>query len=196
MSTFELAISTASVLHAGQVRKGTNIPYITHPLAVAGLVYEYGGDETEACAAVLHDTVEDCGGLATLKMIQKQFGDEVADIVLQCSDSLTSDPEKKGPWKERKLAYLASFPRKSRSAVLVTACDKLHNARTILADVRRARRTTPDGVAGVWNRFQAGYEGTCWYYSEVIRVLIASHCDPMLVGELMRVVGDMRGFKP
>jgi len=194
MSTFELAISTASVLHARQVRKGTNIPYITHPLAVAGLVYEYGGTDTEACAAVLHDAVEDCGGLATLKIIRDQFGDDVARIVLECSDSVTDG--EKGPWKERKLAYLASFPTKCPGAVLVTGCDKLHNARTILADVRLARRTTPDGVADVWNRFQAGYDGTRWYYNEVIRVLIASHCDPMLVGELMRVVGDMRGFKP
>jgi (p)ppGpp synthase/HD superfamily hydrolase len=98
---FERALRHAAQLHRRQHRKGTNIPYITHLLAVAGLVAEYGGTEEEVVGALLHDTVEDTS--ATVEDIRSWYGDEVAKIVERCSDT---DVTPKPPWHERKEAYV------------------------------------------------------------------------------------------
>src|SRR6476646_2241794 len=103
---FEDAVRYVVIAHAAQKRKDTQIPYVAHLLAVSALVLEAGGTEEQAIAALLHDAAEDCGGQPRLDDIRHRFGDEIADIVEACSDSLTEDAAEKAPWKERKAQYL------------------------------------------------------------------------------------------
>ena len=130
---FEEAFSYATRLHAGQYRKDTTVPYVAHLLGVASLVLEGGGDEDQAIAALLHDAVEDQGGKATLEEIRRRFGETVAAIVEGCTDAMTIP---KPPWRERKEAYIVHLRTASAPQRLVSAADKLHNARAILADYR------------------------------------------------------------
>ena len=170
----------AAQLHAGQVRKGSGTPYIAHLLAVTSLVLERGGDEDEATAALLHDTAEDQGGEATLAEIRGRFGPAVAEIVEACSDTMATP---KPPWRARKEAFLARLPQASPSVRLVSTADKLHNARTILADLRTEGDT-------VWDRFQGGKEGTLWYHRSLVEILPGDGSDP-LAEELDRVVSEI-----
>jgi len=171
------ALQLAWKLHDGQFRKGTTIPYISHLIAVSSLALEHGANENEAIAALLHDAVEDAGGMPTLEMIRAQFGQAVADIVEGCTDSYT---EPKPNWRQRKKAYLAHLAQASPSVRLVSASDKLHNARSILSDLR---------VQGpsLWMRFTAGKEGSLWYYLALVRAF-ESHSRTALVDELDRTV--------
>ena len=162
---FADALAYACQVHHGQRRKGTGIPYIAHILGVAALALEYGADEEEAIAALLHDAAEDGGGEATLAEIRARFGDVVGDIVLGCSDSLVEDPEDKLPWQERKENYLAHLENASASVCLVSAADKLHNVRSIIRDYHE------HGDA-IWDRFQGRRDGTLWYYETVADTLI------------------------
>jgi len=148
------AFRYAAEKHAGQTRKQTAVPYLSHLMAVASLVLEAGGDEDMAIAALLHDVVEDCGGMPRLREIRKKFGARVAKIVEGCTDSFG---EPKPEWIERKKDYLREVKRADRETRLVSASDKLHNVRTILADYRA------DGEA-IWTRFNGKKEGTLWYY--------------------------------
>ena len=163
---FTHAVDVARILHAHEPRKGTAIPYLSHVLAVAALVLEHGGSETQAIAALLHDTAEDHGGEARLAMIRAEFGEDVAVIVRACSDSLGAKGEDKEPWWPRKVRYLAQLEHEPDAAVLVSAADKLHNARAILAGYRS------NGEA-VWKRFNAdaGRGGTLWYYARLADLL-------------------------
>ncbi|HEV7860340.1 MAG TPA: HD domain-containing protein [Pyrinomonadaceae bacterium] len=178
---FDVALSFAARLHAGQLRKGTEIPYVAHLLAVAGLVLEYGGNEDEAIAALLHDAIEDQGGAATREVIRRLFGEEVTEIVNGCTDT---EEMPKPPWRERKEAYLAHVREANSSVRLVSAADKLHNARSVLADLR---------VIGdeVWSRFKGGREGTLWYYRALVQAYRAGGGSSPLVEELDRVVSEM-----
>jgi (p)ppGpp synthase/HD superfamily hydrolase len=151
---FRAALTLAFDLHRAQERKGSGVPYVAHVLGVASLVMEHGGDEDAAIAALLHDAVEDQGGLTILAKIEADFGKKVADIVLACSDSVSST---KPPWRERKEAYIAHLQQAPAEAQLVSACDKLYNLRTIVADYARV------GEA-LWARFTGGREGVLWYY--------------------------------
>ena len=155
---FATALGYAATLHATQLRKGTHTPYVSHLLAVSALAIEYGANEDEAIAALLHDAIEDQGGAETRRRIAALFGPTVAEIVDGCTDT---DVTPKPPWRERKERYIAHVPHASRSVRLVSMCDKLHNARSLLTDVR-ARR--PD----MWSRFNAGREDTLWYYRELV----------------------------
>ena len=157
-SRYEAALVMASQLHASQKRKGTSIPYISHLLAVSSLVLEHGGSEDQAIAALLHDAVEDQGGLPTLVKIRDHFGDVVAEIVDHCTDAYE---EPKPEWRIRKEEYIASIAEKPLDAVLVSCADKLHNARAILNDLR----TLGDEL---WGRFTGGKEGTLWYYQSLV----------------------------
>lgn len=157
---FEKALIYAYRVHAEQERKGSGVPYISHLLAVAALVLEAGGSETEAIGALLHDAVEDQGGRERLAEVKEEFGPEVADIVEGCSDAF----EKPKPgWWERKKRYLAHLPEASASVLMVSVADKLHNARCILADYREIGEE-------LWSRFKTGKEGTLWYYQKLIQV--------------------------
>lgn len=174
------ALQLAWRLHARQVRKGTTIPYVSHLIAVSGIALEHGANEDEAIAALLHDAVEDAGGLPTLDMIRARFGGTVADIVDGCTDAYV---EPKPPWRARKEAYLAHLASGSPSVRLVSASDKLHNARTILADLR------VHGPA-LWVRFTAGRDGSLWYYRALVQAFEAHGRTP-LVGELDRTVQEI-----
>ncbi|MDZ7630260.1 MAG: HD domain-containing protein [Gemmatimonadaceae bacterium] len=151
---FTEALVLASEAHATQRRKGTDIPYIGHLLAVAALVIEAGGDEDAAIAALLHDAVEDQGGAPMLQQIRERFGPDVADIVDACTDT---DVQPKPEWRARKEAYIAAIAHKSAQALLVSLADKVHNAAAILLDHQQI------GDA-VWTRFNGGRAGTLWYY--------------------------------
>jgi (p)ppGpp synthase/HD superfamily hydrolase len=177
---FEEALIFATRLHARQVRKASSIPYVSHLLIVAGMVLEQGGDEDTAIAALLHDAVEDQGGRPMLDEIRRRFGDRVADIVEECSDAFTFF---KPPWRKRKEAYLAHLPHASAAARLVSAADKLHNARTTLADYRTLGES-------LWRRFNGGREGTLWFYRAMVEALRAGEPSP-LVEELDRVVSEL-----
>ncbi len=148
------AFRYAAEKHAGQTRKQTAVPYLSHLMAVASLVLEAGGDEDMAIAALLHDVVEDCGGMPRLREIRRQFGPRVAKIVEGCTDSFG---EPKREWMERKRDYLGQVKHADAETRLVSASDKLHNVRTILADYRQ------HGEA-IWRRFSGKREGTLWYY--------------------------------
>jgi GTP pyrophosphokinase len=178
---FDQALVYAAQLHRGQVRKGqAAVPYVSHLLGVASLALEHGADEDEAIAALLHDAVEDQGGAPTLAAIKERFGAKVADIVEACSDSIG---EPKPPWRERKEAYVARLKTASRSARLVSASDKLHNARSILTDYRR------EG-GRVWSRFNAGRDGVLWYYRALVDALRPAG-PSALVEDLDRVVSEL-----
>lgn len=159
---FDDALVFAARLHRTQVRKGTPIPYLSHLLAVCSIVLDHGGSEDEAIAALLHDGPEDQGGLATLQQIRDRFGGAVADIVAECSDTF-ADP--KPPWAERKRRYLARLDRDAvqRSALLVSAADKLHNLRSTLAD----HEALGDAL---WARFRGTPEQQVWYYTALADV--------------------------
>lgn len=166
---YALAVDYARIAHAGQVRKGTQIPYLSHLLGVSTLVLECGGDEEQAIAGLLHDVVEDCGG-GHEASIRAQFGDAVADIVMACTDATAEDKAevdntasaRKRDWRERKLAYLEHLRNTPERALLVSGCDKLYNARTIVQDLEN-----PDVGQDIFNVFTAGRAGTLWYYGEL-----------------------------
>lgn len=161
---FSSAVSLAAQAHAGQVRKGSSIPYIAHPLGVASLVLEFGGDEEQAIAGLLHDVIED-GGAQFREPIQRLFGDRVLAMVETCTDGVPDASGKKEPWQERKERYLAHLESASSDALLVSAADKLYNARAILEDL-----LDPNVGVSVFGRFSVGQAQTLWYYNELARI--------------------------
>ena len=179
-SRFSDALTFAHQLHAAQTRKGTNVPYISHLMAVAAIVIENGGSEDQAIAALLHDAVEDQGGQPTLEKIRERFGSKVADIVQGCTDA---DVIPKPPWRERKTAYIAHIRTAPAEVRLVSAADKLHNARSILNDYRSLKED-------LWRRFNGGREGTLWYYRSLVNAFREAGSTPV-VEELDRVVSEL-----
>jgi (p)ppGpp synthase/HD superfamily hydrolase len=154
------ALAFALEHHGDQTRKGKTVPYVAHLLQVAGLVFEHGGGMDEAVAGLLHDTVEDCEEV-DIEAVRERFGAAVAAIVASCTDTLEGDtPEKKSPWKQRKLAYIEHLREAGQPARLVSACDKLHNLSDILSDLRL------DGPVTL-ERFSAEPRQLLWYYEGV-----------------------------
>ncbi len=182
---FEDALVYAARLHADQTRKQTHIPYISHLLGVTSLVIEHGGGEDEAIAALLHDAIEDQGGAATRSAIAQRFGETIAEMVSQLSDT---DATPKPPWRARKEAYLAHLPHVSAAVRLVSAADKLHNLRSILADYRSL------GDA-VWRRFNGGKSGTLWYYRSLTEIFTC-YGPPSLAAELERTLAELEALVP
>jgi GTP pyrophosphokinase len=178
---FDQALVYAHQLHARQTRKGTTIPYIGHLLGVTAIVIENGGSEDEVIAALLHDAVEDQGGAATRAEISRRFGENVAAIVDGLSDT---DETPKPPWRARKEDYLAHLAEASPSVLLVSLADKIHNAGSILRDVRN------EGDS-VWSRFTGGKEGSLWYYRALVEAFRARGQFPALVAELDRLVTEL-----
>jgi len=177
---FRDALRYAARVHGGQFRKGTGRPYVGHLLGVTSIVLTHGGDEDEAIAALLHDAVEDQGGKARLREIRKKFGARVARIVDGCTDSYT---EPKPPWLARKKKYLRHLRHANSSVCLVSAADKLYNARETLNDLRF------EGTK-VWERFKAAKKQVLWYYREVEKIL-RHKCPRALAGELAGVVTEL-----
>jgi len=181
----EEAFVYASIVHGGHRRKGTPIPYISHLMVVSALVMEHGGDEEQAAAALLHDAVEDGGGAPRREDIRARFGERVARIVDECSDT---DVTPKPPWRARKEAYLRHLEAASADAVLVSMADKLHNTRAILMDYR---------VLGsrLWERFNApgGRADVEWYHEELARSFRRLQPGP-LADEITRVTEELKAL--
>jgi (p)ppGpp synthase/HD superfamily hydrolase len=172
---FDLALQLAHRVHRRQVRKGTEIPYVAHVMAVCALVLEYGGTEVEAIAALLHDTLEDAppelGAAHVRDVIARDFGQDVLDIVSHCSDT-TAQP--KPPWRERKVRYIESLEHASMPALRVSAADKFHNVNALVRDYRR------HGDA-LWDRFnpEAGKSGTLGYHRALANVFARRMAGPL-----------------
>jgi (p)ppGpp synthase/HD superfamily hydrolase len=177
---FSEALCYVAKLHGEQRRKVSGEPYISHLLAVAAIVMEYGGSEDEAIAALLHDAVEDQGGEATLAEIRRRFGDAIAEIVMGCTDTAESP---KPPWRQRKESYIARLRDASASIRLVVAADKLHNIRSLLREYRRCGES-------LWTSFHGGQAGTLWYYNAVTEVLKQAAITP-IVEELDRALEEL-----
>jgi (p)ppGpp synthase/HD superfamily hydrolase len=184
------ALDLARVLHGADVRKGTHVPYLAHLISVSAIVLEHDGDEDQAIAALLHDAGEDHGGQLRVEAIDAEFGPRVARIVGDCSDSLAEAGHEKAPWTERKVAYLRHLAGHVHDeSLIVSAADKLHNARSILADHRQMGDE-------VWKKFkpEAGWDGTYWYYMRLTEVLgrrLEGERAAAIVAELVRVVEEL-----
>jgi (p)ppGpp synthase/HD superfamily hydrolase len=180
---FSKALVYAELKHHNQVRKGGDIPYIGHLLAVAGLVINDGGSETQAIAALLHDAVEDQGGPQTLEEIRANFGDDVARIVDECSDT---DEEPKPPWLDRKRNYINHLADVGDDTLLVSVADKLDNARSMLRDYRTQGPS-------LWERFnRKNPQDHLWYYGELLVAYRSRGLNSWMVDELGRVVGELK----
>lgn len=170
---FSDAVDYVRIAHAAQTRKGSNIPYIYHLLAVSSLVIENGGSEDQAIAALLHDVIEDCGEVHRT-VVRARFGDAVANIVEDCTDATAeskashASPEaRKHDWTQRKLTYLAHLAGAPDATLLVSGCDKLHNAQAIVADLEN-----PVVGTKVFDRFTGGRDGTLRYYHSIVAILV------------------------
>jgi (p)ppGpp synthase/HD superfamily hydrolase len=176
---FAEAAAYAPEIHTDQTRKGSETPYVAHLLGVASLVLEYGGEEDQAIAGLLHDAIEDVGPEQE-KIIAERFGPRVAAIVRGCTDAIVRP---KPPWRARKEAYIAHLADADSDVLLVAAADKLYNARAIVADLRTF------GLA-VFDRFQGGEAGTIWYYQTLAREFMRLLPGP-LSAELSEAAGEM-----
>jgi len=184
---FAAALSFATQLHATQLRKGTSVPYVSHLLAVTAISIEHGAVEDEAIAAVLHDAIEDQGQHETKRRIGELFGPVVLEIVVDCSDTEVTP---KPPWHDRKRRYHAHVRQASPSARLVSMSDKLHNARSLIADLRLHQDA-------LWDRFNAGRDDSLWNYRELVSAYRVGHATrpdprlPRLLDELARTVDEL-----
>lgn len=157
---FEEALTFANQVHAAQKRKDSGAPYFAHVIGVAALVLEDGGSEEEAIAALLHDTAEDQGGQAMLDEIAERFGRKIAQIVAECSDTLTSP---KPPWRARKEAHLVTLRTARPETIRIMLADKVYNSRNLL-------RSLQERGDLVWGNFKGGRDGTLWYFKQMYRV--------------------------
>ena len=182
------ALKYATKHHAGQTRKGSNVPYLAHLLGVSALVLEDGGSLREAIAALLHDVVEDTD--VSRRDVRKRFGRKVARIVAACTDVKKGERHTAKNWLRRRRRLLARLrdPHTSTSVVRVKAADTLHNARSITADLRRYG---PE----VWTHFHVGAVDQLWYYRSgavIVSVRLPGYLADELRGaahELERVSG-------
>ena len=182
---FSKALVYAELKHHNQVRKGGDIPYLGHLLSVAGLVIDDNGSEAQAIAALLHDCVEDAGGAPTLEEIKANFGDDVARIVSECSDT---DETPKPPWRDRKSSYIAHLAEVGEDTILVSLADKLDNARANLRDFRA------DGPP-LWQRFTVTDPADhLWYYGKLLGAYRSRGAESWMVEELGRVLDELTGL--
>ncbi len=191
---FAEALQFANKIHGTQARKGLGAPYISHLMAVSALVLEFGGNETQAIAALLHDSAEDCGGRKMLDSVRASFGKEVAEIVEACTDSFAESPEEKADWRPRKEAYLAQLADEPPTAKLVSCADKLHNLTNTLRDIGNEGVETWKARMAMTKNGAA--EKQIWYYTGCYRALSSGWTNPMLntfgkaVEELRSLVGE------
>jgi (p)ppGpp synthase/HD superfamily hydrolase len=185
---FSDAVEYARQLHT-EYRKGTGIPYMAHLLGVAALVMgEAGGrvpvTEDMVIAALLHDAVEDHGGLPRLREIEGRFGPEVSRMVEGLSDTFAEDHNKKEGWDERKTSYIDRLRREPDDVLLISAADKLYNAKSILDDYRQIG-------AKVFDRFKRGADQQLWYFDKLLEVF-RERGGNRIVDDLERVVQDLK----
>jgi (p)ppGpp synthase/HD superfamily hydrolase len=180
---FRAALALAEEVHGGARRSGTEIPFFAHLLVVTGLVLEDGGDEDEAIAAILHDSVEDGGGRPLLERIRREFGERVAEIVERLSDSIETETGES--WIDRKRRYLEDMQECQDEAVLrVSLADKVNNARAIVREYRA------EGDA-LWERFaDKTAEQQIWYYGRLVEMFEAKRPGP-LTEDLRRAFDEL-----
>ncbi len=159
-SILSAALVMAADKHAGQKRKGTKLPYFVHPVAVAALTASCNGSVEQVAAALLHDTVEDCGGPPVLDEIEARFGDVVARLVADCT--VLSEPGQ--DWRATKTMIIEKLACLDSLSLLVAACDKLENALSVYRDLLRVGGT-------LWNRFAGGERAARWYFRSLAQVL-------------------------
>lgn len=175
------ALATAARLHAAQARKGTDVGYVSHLLGTCSIALEFGADDDQAIAALLHDVIEDVQPVEEARAAVGEFGPEVLRIVEACTDA---DTHPKPPWRERKIAYMDRLAHQDAAVLLVSASDKLHNARAIVDDLHR------HGHA-VWGRFNPDSDQP-WYYGSLVTAFRSNPKHPKaLVDELGRTVTEM-----
>jgi len=174
---FDEAVRYAREVHAGQDRKATGVPYLSHLLGVSSIVLDDGGSEDEAIGGLLHDAAEDHGGRVRLQDIRSHFGQAVASIVEDCTDSWDTP---KPPWAERKRAYAEHARLLPAASLRVSVADKVHNTYAILRDLRN------QGEA-VWQRFSAAPDDVLAYYQSLVRSYREAG-GGKLVDELERIV--------
>ena len=184
---FSAAVEYARQLHT-EYRKGTDVPYMAHLLGVASLVMgEAGGrvpvTEDMVIAALLHDTAEDHGGMPRLRDVEERFGANVARMVAGLSDTLAEDHDKKEGWEERKHAYLERLRGETDDVLLISAADKLYNAKSILDD----HRVIGDAV---WERFKRGSDKQLGYINELLAIF-RTHPTNKIVDDFERVVHEL-----
>lgn len=182
---FQDALLFAVRTHDGDLRKGTEIPYVSHLLSVCALVLEDGGDEDEAIAALLHDTLEDHPKQVKKSDLERRFGARVADLVVQCTDTppgYAGGP--KPPWPERKAAYVERIRGERYPLCRVALADKLHNTRTIVLDHRRFGDI-------IWKRFRATKEDQLRYHRALVEAFREARAPDHLVGELDSLVREL-----
>ena len=185
---FTSAVDYARTLHIER-RKGTDIPYMAHLLGVAALVMAEAGHasipvtEDMVIAALLHDAVEDHGGFPRLKDIEANFGANVARLVKGLTDSFSEDGGNKGPWEERKKTYIEHLKSEPADVQLISAADKLYNAKSMLDDYR---------VIGpeLWKRFHRARKEQLWYFNALLEVFKASGWS-RTAQDLERVVAEL-----
>ena len=185
---FITAVAYATTMHRDQVRKSTDIPYICHPLGVASLLIEAGASENQIIAGLLHDVAEDCGGEPRLLDIERMFGTEVSEIVRGCSDSLTEKEDQKASWSTRKADHISHLAEVDHDVLMVTAADKVHNARAIVTDLQ----TVGDEV---WKRFnrETNRELIIDYYTQIYNILLHREITPILLSPLKSAIAIMSG---
>jgi len=182
------AVAYASIIHATDTRKGTNISYMSHLLGVSSLVIEAGGNEDEAIAGLLHDAVEDAGGIPRLEDVRARFGVRVADIVLACSDSTDEEWKRTVGYWPRKQAYLDHLEATAdERAVLVSIADKTHNARAIVTDLERSSYA-------VLKKFNGTPDEVLKYYEECLRIGILKNVPGTLTIPLRLAVDTIRRY--
>ena len=185
---FTEAVEYVRLLHT-EYRKGTDVPYMAHLIGVAALVMgEAGGrvpvTEDMVIAALLHDAVEDHGGMPRLRDIKEKFGPEVSRMVEALSDTFAEDHDKKEGWEDRKNNYLARLRGEPDDVLLISAADKLYNAKAILDDFKEI------GPA-VFDRFKRGAKEQLWYFDELLKVF-RTHPPNRVVNDLERVVQELK----
>lgn len=164
-SRLDSALSFAATAHGEQKRKGTEVPYVVHPVAVAALLASHGWDEDTVIAGLLHDVVEDTE--TSIESVRALFGDRVADIVAWCSE-----PAKSLPWEQRKREAIERMQRMPPRAKAVSCADKAHNLNTIADELAR-------GV-DVWRRFKRGREAQLDYHRRALEALRREFEHPIL----------------
>ena len=181
---YAAAVAYASIIHAGDVRKGTEISYLCHLLGVSSLVIEAGGDEDQAIAGLLHDAVEDTGGMARADDIRARFGDRVTEIVIACSDSTDEEWKRDTPYSKRKRIYLDRIKTEPMDYLLVTMADKVHNARAIVTDLHVHG-------AEVIGKFNGDANQVLDYYQECLAIAKERDVTPALRVPLELAVNEM-----
>ena len=179
MNIIDQAINFAAMAHNGQTRKSTSIPYITHPFAVGMLLQKIKCADEVIAAGILHDILEDTS--TTFDDLAEHFGIRVAKLVLAASEQ-----DKSLPWKERKQHTIDGLPHAYLEEIQIITADKLHNLRSIRADIEQDREN-------VWDRFNRGKRDQHWYYSSIVKALIPRKKECKLIAELVREVKAVFG---